>query len=188
VRHLIASPFVTLDGFIAASDGGVDWSVGDEVFDREELPALMNRVDAILLGRLTYQALAAYWPFASVADDRVADLVNRIPKVVFSRTLAEAPWGQYKNATVVRDDPTEAVARLKQQPGKDMVIFGSGTLVSQLAHAGLIDEYQLRVNPVVIGEGKRLFPDLKEAVKLKLLDARTSPSGVVVLHYEASTK
>ena len=81
-------------------------------------------------------------------------------------------------------DPSEAVAKLKQQSGKDLVIFGSGRLVSELAQAGLIDEYQLRVNPVVLGSGKRLFGDLKERVKLKLLDSRTSPSGVVVLHYQ----
>jgi dihydrofolate reductase len=184
LRKVIASPFVTLDGFIAGPDGALDWSVGDEAFDREQLPALLSRVDAILLGRLTYQALAAYWPFTSAKDDRTADLVNMIPKFVFSRTLSEAPWGPFKNARVVKDDPAEAVAKLKQQSGKDMVIFGSGRLISQLAQAGLIDEYQLRVNPVVLGSGKRLFPDLKERVKLKLLDSRTSPSGVVVLHYQ----
>ncbi|HEX6480016.1 MAG TPA: dihydrofolate reductase family protein [Ktedonobacteraceae bacterium] len=184
MRKVIASPFVTLDGFIAGPDGEVDWSVWDEAFDREQLPALLDRVDAILLGRLTYQALAAYWPVTSAQDDRVADLMNTIPKSVFSRTLSEAPWGHFNNARVVTDDPAEAVARMKQQSGKDLVIFGSGRLVSELAQAGLIDEYQLRVNPVVLGRGKRLFPDLKETVKLKLLDSRTSPSGVVVLHYQ----
>lgn len=153
LRKIIASPFVTLDGFIAGPDGTLDWSVGDEAIDREQLPALLSRVDAILLGRLTYQALAAYWPFASGEDD-----------------------------------PAEAVAKLKQQQGRDIVIFGSGRLVSQLAQAGLIAEYQLRVNPVVLGSGKRLFQDLKERVKLKLLDIRTSPSGVVVLHYQLDTK
>ena len=184
MRKVIASPFVTLDGFIAGPDGELDWSVGDEAFDREQLPALLNRVDAILLGRLTYQALAAYWPFTSAEDDRIADRMNTLPKFVFSRTLSEAPWGHFKNARVVEDDPVEAVAKLKQQSGKDMVIFGSGRLVSELAQAGLIDEYQLRVNPVVLGSGKPLFGDLKESVKLKLLDSRTSPSGVVVLHYQ----
>lgn len=184
MRKVIASPFVTLDGFIAGSDGAVDWSVGDDAFEREQLPALLSRADAILLGRLTYQELAAYWPFTSAQEDRVADLVNTIPKVVFSRTLAEAPWGHFNNARVVSEDPAEAVARLKQQSGKDMVIFGSGRLVSQLAQAGLIDEYQLRVNPVVLGRGKQLFPDLQQRVKLHLLDSRTSPSGVVILHYQ----
>jgi dihydrofolate reductase len=184
VRKVIASPFVTLDGFIAGPDGELDWSVGDEAFDREQLPALLDRVDAILLGRLTYQALAAYWPFTSTEEDSTADLVNTIPKVVFSRTLAEAPWGPFKNARLVKGDPSAAVAQLKQQAGKDMVIFGSGRLVSELAQAALIDEYQLRVNPVVLGRGKRLFPDLRERVKLKLLASRTSPSGVVVLHYQ----
>jgi dihydrofolate reductase len=184
LRKVIASPFVTLDGFIAGPAGELDWSVGDEAFDREQLPVLLSRVDTILLGRLTYQALATYWPFASAEDDRIAERMNTIPKLVFSGTLAEAPWGHFNNARVVTDDPDEAVAKLKQQSGKDLVIFGSGRLVSELAQAGLIDEYQLRVNPVVLGSGKRLFGDLKERVKLKLLDSRTSPSGVVVLHYQ----
>jgi dihydrofolate reductase len=108
LRKAIASPFVTLDGFIAGPDGSLDWSVGDEAFDREQLPALLSRVDAILLGRLTYQELAAYWPFTSGEDDRDADLMNTIPKFVFSRTLAGASWGQFKNARVVKDDPAEA--------------------------------------------------------------------------------
>src|SRR6266566_6635618 len=182
MRKVIASPFITLDGFIAGPQGELDWDAGGGEFDRDMLPLLLKRADTIVLGRVTYQELAAYWPFASTEDDINAELMNTVSKIVFSRTLEQVEWGKWGNARLVKDDPAEVIAHLKQQPGKDMVIFGSGRLVSQLAQAGLIDEYQLRVNPVVLGSGKRLFPDLTERVKLKLLDSRTSPSGVVVLH------
>jgi len=148
------------------------------------LPLLLRRVDAIILGRVTYQALAAYWPFASTEDDINAELVNTVPKIVFSRTLEHAGWGKWDNARLVKDDPAETIATLKRQPGKDMVIFGSGRLVSQLAQAGLVDEIQLRVHPVVLGSGKPLFTDLTEPVKLNLLEATPLSQGVVVLHYQ----
>jgi dihydrofolate reductase len=184
MRKVIASPFITLDGFIAGPQGELDWAAGGGEFDREMLPLLLKRVDAILLGRVTYQELAAYWPFASTEDDINAELMNTVPKMVFSRTLSQVAWGTWGNSRLVNDDPVGAIANLKQQPGKDMVIFGSGRLVSQLAHAGLVDEYQLRVHPVVLGSGKPLFTDLKEPVKLNLLEATPLSQGVVVLHYQ----
>jgi dihydrofolate reductase len=188
MRKVIASPFVTLDGFIAGPHGELDWAIGGEEFDREMLPLLLKRVDAIVLGRVTYQELAAYWPSATTDDDINVELMNTVPKIVFSRTLEQVEWGKWRNARLVKDDPAEVIAHLKQQPGKDMVIFGSGRLVSQLAQAGLIDEYQLRVHPVVLGSGKPLFTDLKEPVKLKLLAATPLSEGVVVLHYQRATQ
>jgi len=185
MRKVIASPFVTLDGFFAGPHGELDWAVGGEEFDRDLLPELLRRVDAIVLGRVTYQELAAYWPFASTEDDRNAELMNTIPKIVFSKTLSTVEWGKWQNARLVKDDPAETIANLKQQPGRDMAIFGSGGLVSQLAQRGLVDEYQLRVHPVVLGSGKPFFKDLKEQMKLKLLDSRAFPSGVVVLSYQS---
>jgi len=94
------------------------------------------------------------WPFASTEDDINAELMNTVSKLVFSRTLSQAEWGKWGTIRLVKDDPAEVIAHLKQQPGKDMVIFGSGGLVSQLAQAGLVDDYQLRVHPVVLGSGK----------------------------------
>ncbi|OLC62521.1 MAG: hypothetical protein AUH89_01170 [Ktedonobacter sp. 13_1_40CM_4_52_4] len=111
--------------------------------------------------------------------------MNTIPKIVFSKTLETVEWGKWQNARLVKDDPAETIANLKQQPGRDMAIFGSGGLVSQLAQRGLVDEYQLRVHPVVLGSGKPFFKDLKEQMKLKLLDSRAFPSGVVVLSYQS---
>ena len=122
---------------------------------------------AVLLDVLVDESIVGILKLASTASKQIA----KVAECFFALLLA------------MKDDPAEAVARLKQQSGKDLVIFGSGRLVSELAQAGLIDEYQLRVNPVVLGSGKPLFPDLKKVVKLKLLDSSTSPSGVVVLHY-----
>ncbi len=100
MRKIIASPFITLDGFIAGPQGELDWAAGGEEFDRDMLPLLLRRVDAIILGRVTYQSLAAYWPFASTEDDLNAELVNTLPKIVFSRTLARAGWGKWDNASI----------------------------------------------------------------------------------------
>jgi len=182
MRKVIASPFISLDGFIAGPQGKVNWGVGGEEFDRDTLPLLLGRVDTILLGRVTYQELAAYWPFASTEDDINAELMNTIPKMVFSRTLSQVEWGKWGNARLVKDDPVQTIANLKQRPGRDMVIFGSGRLVSQLAQAGLVDEFQLRVHPVVLGAGVPLFRDLKEPFQLSLLEATPLSQGVVVLH------
>ena len=184
MRKVIASPFITLDGFIAGPQGELDWAAGGGEFDRDMLPLLLKRADTIVLGRVTYQELAAYWPFASTEDDINAELMNTVSKLVFSRTLEQVEWGKRGNIRLVKDDPAEVIAHLKQQPGKDMVIFGSGGLVSQLAQAGLVDEYQLRVHPVVLGSGKPLFKDLKEPLKLTLLEATPLSQGVVVLHYQ----
>jgi len=93
MRKVIASPFVTLDGFIAGPHGELDWAVGDEEFDREMLPLLLKRVDAIVLGRVTYQELAAYWPSATADEDINIELMNTVPKIVFSRTLEQVKWG-----------------------------------------------------------------------------------------------
>ena len=184
MRKVIAAPFLSLDGYIAGPQGEVNWGVGGEEFGRDALPLLLKRADTILLGRVTYQELAAYWPFASTADDNNAELMNTVPKLIFSRTLEHVEWGKWENASLVKDDPAEVVVNLKRQPGRNMVIFGSGRLVSQLTQAGLVDEYLLRVHPVLLGAGVPLFRDLKGKVKLSLLEARPLSQGVMVLHYK----
>src|SRR5207245_11009155 len=154
MRKVIASPFITLDGFIAGPQGELDWAAGGGEFDREMLPLLLKRVDTIVLGRVTYQELAAYWPFASTEDDINAELMNTVSKLVFSRTLEQVEWGKWGNIWLVKDDPAEVIAHLKQQPGRDMVIFGSGGLVSQVGEAVLVDECKLRVHTVGLSRGR----------------------------------
>lgn len=137
----------------------------------------------MLFGRITYQMMASWWPSpqAMKAMPLVAERMNSARKVVFSRTLKEATWS---NTTLVKDDLVATVQDLKQTAGKNMLIFGSSTIVSQLARKGLIDEYQLVVNPLVLGRGRTMFETLTQPLKLKHTQTRTFGNGNVFLCYE----
>lgn len=170
---------VTLDGrFEGPKPWDLDWheDVWGEELERLSIEQLKS-ADMLLFGRVTYQGMAAYW---SSATGEVADFMNRLPKVVFSRTLDQAGWN---NARLVKANAEAEIAALKQQPGKDMFIFGSADLCSTLMGAGLIDEYRLGLNPLVLGDGTPLFKPSADRVKMKLLEARPLRSGCVILRY-----
>lgn len=135
----------------------------------------------IIFGRVTYQHMTAYWP--SAPKDEIADAMNHLQKIVFSRTLDKAEWN---NCRLVKGDAVEEIAELKHQPGKDMVILGSAMLASTLLQQGLIDEYRVIVSPVLIGGGYPLFKGIKNKVRLKLKKNKLLSSGVIVLYYEKS--
>lgn len=182
MRKIVVSNMVTLDGFIAGTHGEIDWHMVDDDFMTlaHNLP---NEFDTHVYGRVTYELMAGYWPTpAGVADDpATAEYMNATPKVVFSRTLDTVEW---QNARLAQGNIAEEITSLKQQPGKDIVIFGSGTIVSQLTRLGLIDEYRLFVCPVVLGSGIGQFRDVIERVNLKLAKTQTFQSGVVFLLYQ----
>ncbi len=136
----------------------------------------------LLFGRVTYQGMAQYW---SSAEGEIADFMNNVPKVVFSRTLEKADW---KNTQLVKENAEEEVARLKQQPGKDLFIFGSAALSASLMQRGLIDEYRLGLTPVVLGGGNPLFKSSPDRVRMRLLEVRPLKSGCVILRYEPETR
>ena len=187
MRKIIVSNYVTLDGFFAGPNGEIDWFVWDEE-TAEYSKGLLSSIDTILFGRVTYELMAGYWPTASppAEDPVIIDAMNNLPKIVFSRTLEKVAW---KNSRLVKEITAEEISKLKQQHGKDLVIYGSGSIVSTLTQLGLIDEYRIFVNPVVLGGGKPLFQDVKDRLKLKLLKTRTFHCGVVLLHYQpAGTK
>jgi dihydrofolate reductase len=181
VRKVLVSMMVTVDGMFAGPDGDIGWHNVDEEFNDFAIEQL-DSVDTLLFGRVTYELMASYWPtdLALGDDPDVARRMNALEKVVFSRTLGAVEW---ENSRLVKDDLTGEVARLKEKPGKDMVIFGSGTIVTELAQAGLIDEYRLFINPVALGTGTALFAGLPEALRLKLVDTRVFNSGNVLLRY-----
>jgi dihydrofolate reductase len=180
LRRLIASEMVTVDGFFSGPKGEVDWFVQSE--DLEEFAQkLIDSVDTILYGRVTYQMMAGYWPHASGS---FADRTNRLPKLVFSSTLDETPWGDWDNAMPVRGVLADEVAKLKSESGRDMVIYGSGSVVQELTRLGAIDEYRLVVNPVVLGSGRPLFDGLRVRRNLRLTDSVSWPSGCVALTYQ----
>ena len=184
MRRLIVSNLVSLDGFLAAPDGDLSWfEIGPEFLAYAN--GLMQQVDAILFGRVTYEMMRDYWtdPVGTHGNDQtVVKQMNELPKYVFSRTLKRAPWGKWDNARVSAD-PVVTVTQLKAAGGGDMVIFGSGGLVSTLAPRGFIDEYRLIVNPAILGQGTPMFRGLRERIGLKLVDSCRFDGDVVMLRY-----
>ena len=170
---------------IALHDGSSGWpATGSERYHREILPLLFEQADTIVLGRKTYETMVQFCPFMSQEEDRFATPMNTLPKLVFSQSLSQVVWGTWQNATLVKDDPGEAMAQLKQQTGKNLLIFGSGQLISTLAQADLIDDYWLQLHPVVLGKGVPLYSNLRRRLGLSLLEARPSQEGVLILHYQ----
>jgi dihydrofolate reductase len=183
MRKVIASPFTSLDGFMTDPQGEIEWNV--PYFD-EEMTAYVNHqleeMDTLLFGRVTYEMFAQYWPDQGVKDGPVeAEKMNSIKKIVFSKTLERAEWN---NSRIIRENIAEEIARLKEQPGKNMSIDGSSTLIHSFSRLGLIDEYRIRVHPVVLGGGSPLFVGQTGRMNLKLIESRAFRSGVVLLRYE----
>ena len=181
MSKLVVSEFVTLDGVIEDPGGAEGFDRGGWAFQFErgpegdkfkldEVPA----ADALLLGRRTYEGFAAAWP-SRTDEVGFAEKMNAMPKFVVSTTLEEAEWN---NSTVIKGDVTEEISRLKQQPGGDILVAGSGELVQTLMQHDLVDELRLMVFPVLLGSGKRLFADGAGATSFKLVEAK--PTGEVV--------
>ncbi len=185
MRELVAFINVTLDGYFAGPNGDLSWAHEGKQDPEWNAFVAENAQSGgqLLLGRVTYDLMASYWPTpqAMENDPVVAEGMNNLPKVVFSRTLDKASW---KNTRLVKGDMATAVRKLKQEPGEGMAILGSGSVVSQLAQAGLIDEYQIVVNPLALGEGKTLFAGIKKKLTLKPTRTRTFGNGNVLLCYE----
>lgn len=185
MRRVILQEWVTIDGFAAGPAGDLGFfssPVLNEGSD-EDLLRFIDTVDTILLGAVTYRLFADFWPTATTDDEIIADKLNATPKVVFSRTLERAPWGKWDAARLVKDGAAKEITHLKQQPGKDMVLWGSLSLAQSLMREGLIDECHLRVCPLALGNGRRLFPDDIGALTMKLLETKTYQSGLVLLRY-----
>ena len=183
MRKLIVFNHVSLDGYFTDVNGDMSWVHKQ---DAEWLRFVEENASAggeLLFGRITYELMVSYWPtpLAIKNDPIVAERMNSLPKVVFSRTLDKASWN---NTKLVKNDMAAEIRRMKKEPGKDMVIFGSGSIVSQLAQEGLIDEYQMVVNPIVLGKGRTMFEGIKEKLTLKLTKTRTFGNGNVLLCYE----
>lgn len=176
MRKVVATEYVTLDG-VMEEPGTWSfqfWSEEAAKYKYDELFAS----DALLLGRVTYRGFAAAWP-TMTGTGEFGERMNSLPKYVASRTLEKAEW----NASVIKGDVAEEVSRLKQQPGQDILLAGSGELLHTLMQHNLIDEYRLMVHPIVLGQGKRLFKEGHTAT-LKLAETKTFSSGVVMLTYQ----
>jgi len=186
MRKLILQEWLSLDGFAVDGDGKLDFfpaAETDHFSDRDQL-AFLDSVDTILLGRRTYELFVEFWPTATTDREVIADRLNTLPKLVFSNTLRQAPWGGWRSAQVVSGDAVSEIRRLKAQNGKHMVLWGSLSLAQDLIAADLIDEYHLQICPTMVGAGRRLFPDLEGYTRLRRVSVRTYDTGVVFLHYE----
>ena len=181
MRKLLSFMVVTLDGYYEGPDGEFDWPNVDDEFNEFAI-SQMNDIGTLVFGRATYEGMASYWPTpASLEDDpAIADRMNSIPKVVFSSTLDSADW---ENSTLVTGNAAEAIAELKQQPGKDLAMFGSPTLTASLIEQGLVDELRVMVQPILLGAGKSLFGALHHRVPVELERTTVFSSGNVLLHY-----
>ena len=178
MRKVIASQFISLDGVAESPD---KWQFE---FDDDMLAAITAEiagVDTILLGRVTYEEWLPYWPTST--DEPFASHINNTPKVVVSRTLDKVEWGKWDRIRLVKSNLAEEIARLKQQPGKNIAVVGSPTLGRTLLQSDLLDTLRLWVHPVVAGSGKRLFKDGDDLKRLKLEDTKVTSSGCVIVTY-----
>lgn len=179
---------LSLDGFVCGPHDELDWAtMNDDEIGKFLIPDLQKTADTMLVGRVLFQGFEQYWP--SVPHDpkappeliEFAHWMADTPKVVFSNTLKEVKW---KNSKLAQADPATTVQQMKKEAGGDMVIFGGAALAAYFTKNNLVDEYRLKLEPVVLGKGKPLFMDMKDRVKLKLVRSKAFASGVTGLYYE----
>lgn len=189
MRKLIVSMNTTLDGFLSGPDCELDWHFQTWTEEMAELASMeLSKADTIVLGRVTYMAMAQYWPFTAIDPSyprsgiEFAEMINGYTKIVFSRTLQKADWN---NSRLLNGNIKEEMTQLKQQPGKDLILYGSSSLVTSLIRSDLVDEYQVWVHPVILGKGKPFFGGLKDHLPMELFKTRTFRSGVVTLYFKS---
>lgn len=183
MRKLIVFNHVSLDGYFVDAKGDMSWAYKQDAEWNEFVQGNASGGGVLLFGRITYELMASFWPTPAAAQmfPVVAERMNNAPKVVFSRTMTQASWS---NTQLVKGDIAAEVRKMKQEPGDGMVIMGSGKIVAQLAQEGLIDEYQIVVSAVVLGNGRTMFEGVKQRLALKLTKTRTFTNGNVLLCYE----
>jgi dihydrofolate reductase len=185
MRKLVVFNHVSLDGYFVDANGDMSWAKAHSQ-DADWNAFVAENASGggtLVFGRVTYDMMAGFWPtpLARETMPEVAERMNSLPKVVFSRTMDKAEWS---NTTLIKGELAAEMLKMKQQPGDDMVILGSGSIVSQLTQKGLIDSYQVIVNPIVLGKGRTMFDGVKEKLRLNLTKSQTFGNGNVFLSYE----
>jgi dihydrofolate reductase len=182
MRNLSVFNFLTLNGYSQGPGGDLSWHRHGEE-EGKFASESVGQGSVLLFGRITYQQMASYWPtpMAMQQNPSVAEGMNNAEKIVFSRTLKSADW---ENTNIINGDLVKEVRRLKNVPGKDMCLLGSGSILTQLAEAGLIDSYQFMVDPVALGSGTSVFNGLQKKLDLRLVSTQKFSSGVILLNYQ----
>jgi dihydrofolate reductase len=187
MRKLILEEWISLDGYASDKNGNLDFFTSltaeqNKYSDNEQLKFLES-VDLILLGRKTYELFVDFWPDATTDKEAIADRLNELDKIVCSNTLKKAPWGKWKDAEVISGDIVAAIKKIKSQPGKDIILWGSISLAQELMKENLIDEYRIQICPVINGGGRALFSPSLNFNQLKLIEYHHYNTGTVFLHY-----
>jgi len=187
MRKAIMFNLISVDGYFeGANKWDIGWHQVDKEFNDFAIEQL-NRAGGLIFGRVTYQGMAAYWPTPTAIknDPIVSGLMNSIPKYVFSHTQHNLEWN---NSSLIKGDAVAELKKLKEQTGNDLFIFGSANLSSTFTKNGMIDEYRLIVNPVILGKGGPIFDNIQGMLKLKLIDLKTFHNGNVLLYYQPNEK
>jgi dihydrofolate reductase len=182
MRKLSVFNFTTMNGYCKGPNGDISWHQHGNGEEAEFAREGAGSGSTLLFGRVTYEMMARVWPSPDAIKNmpEVAEGMNKADKIVFSMTLKKAEWN---NTRLVKDNMVEEVRKMKQMPGKDMTILGSGSIITQLAEAGLIDEYQFMLDPIALGAGTSLFQSMRNPLNLKLTSSRIFKSGTVLLNY-----
>ncbi|MDD4971248.1 MAG: dihydrofolate reductase family protein [Paludibacter sp.] len=182
MKKLIVFNLITLEGFFEGANHSIDWHQVDEEFNKFAIEQL-NNADMLFFGRLTYELMAGYWstPDGTNDDPVIANKMNTLPKIVFSKTMEKPEW---ENTKLIKENIIQEITTLKNQTGKDIYILGSAGLISSLIETNLIDEYRIMINPVVIGQGTPLFQNVKHQLRFSLREIKEFKSGNVLLFYE----
>jgi dihydrofolate reductase len=180
---LVVYNSVSLDGFFTDANGDMSWAHKQDAQWKAFVAENAKGGAKLVFGRATYDLMTQFWPTpeAKQMNPLVAERMNNLPKVVFSRTMEKASWN---NTTLVKADIVSEMRKMKNEPGDDMTIMGSGTIVSQFAQAGLIDEFRIVVNPIVLGKGRSMFEGVERTLNLRLTSSRAFDNGNVVQCYE----
>ncbi|SRR6266540_1705030 len=185
MRKIVVKEWMTLDGVFDAETMDQWWNPYASAERQKYIKEGYSSCDMYLLGRTTYEMLWPYWSTQTNDDDGPGRMLNSVHKYVVSTTLKEAPW---KESTIIKGNVVEEITRLKQQPGKDILIDGSATLVQSLMETDLIDEYRFLIQPIIMGSGKRFFKEGMPITRLKLVTSKTLSLGVVALTYQPDRK
>jgi len=186
MRKLLVFNSVTVDGYFTDKNGDMSWAHKQDDPEWNAFTAENAKSGGeLLFGRVTYDLMASFWPTPAAAKmfPEVAEGMNKSPKVVFSRKMGQASWN---NTRIIKGDLAEEIRKLKEAPGDGLVLMGSGSIISQIALAGVVDEYQMVVNPLALGKGRTMFEGIKDQLNLTLASTRAFKNGNVLLTYKSS--